>query len=319
MTKAAKAEWGYDKITQAIIDGLESATSPMEWPWVRAAKAGIPINAATGKAYSGINRMMLGLAILGGASRYWGTFNQWQTVGARIRKGEAAAGTVVGWFDTWIDPETNERVAPETPGSKKVKRARFSNVWHAGQVEDWKKAEGFDEAAALAAAQGAGNVDEIEAFIAATGAVIHEDGDSAFYRPGVDHIYMPTRDRFRDTDAGTATQHFYGTLLHELMHWTGHNKRLAREFAGRFGDKEYAFEELVAEIGSAFLCADLGISPEPRPDNMQYVASWLKVLKDDPKAIITAAAQSKKAAEFLHDFQVVACDPIEIEEVAEAA
>lgn len=110
---------------------------------------------------------------------------------------------------------------------------------------------------------------------------------------------MPERERFLGTDTSTPTEAYYGTLLHELTHWTGHKKRCEREFGKRFGDEAYAMEELVAELGSAFLCADIGISPQPRSDHAAYVDHWLKVLKADKKAIFTAASQASKAADFL--------------------
>ena len=110
---------------------------------------------------------------------------------------------------------------------------------------------------------------------------------------------MPERECFLGTDTSTPTEAYYGTLLHELTHWTGHKKRCEREFGKRFGDEAYAMEELVAELGSAFLCADIRISPQPRPDHAAYVDHWLKVLKADKKAIFTAASQASKAADFL--------------------
>jgi antirestriction protein ArdC len=109
---------------------------------------------------------------------------------------------------------------------------------------------------------------------------------------------LPLFESFRDAES------YYATLLHELTHWTRHEKRLNREFGRkRWGDSGYAAEELVAELGAAFLCADLGVTPEPREDHAAYLASWLEVLKSDKRAIFTAAAHAQRAADFLHGLQ----------------
>ena len=142
-----------------------------------------------------------------------------------------------------------------------------------------------------------------EAFISATGADIRHGGQCAFYRPATDHIQMPERELFTGTQTSSATEAYYGTLLHELTHWTGAKTRCARNLTGRFGSQAYAMEELVAELGSAFLSAELGITPVPRPDHAGYIASWLKVLKEDKRAIFTAASKAAQAADFLQQFQ----------------
>lgn len=122
-------------------------------------------------------------------------------------------------------------------------------------------------------------------------------GNRAYYSPASDHIQMPPVEAFKDREA-------YGsTLLHEGTHWSGADKRLDRVFGKRFGDDAYAAEELVAELGSAFLCADLGVTPEPGEDHASYIDHWLKVLKGDKKAIFTAAAHAQRAADFPHGLQ----------------
>ena len=137
--------------------------------------------------------------------------------------------------------------------------------------------------------------------VAGTGASVRIHGDSAHYTPSTDTITMPDRERFFATSSGSAAQNWYATLLHELVHWSGADHRLARTFGKRFGDDAYAMEELVAELGSAFLCGDLGLSTSPRPDHASYLASWLKVLKADNRAIFTAASAAAKAADYLHE------------------
>ena len=122
----------------------------------------------------------------------------------------------------------------------------------------------------------------------------------AFYSPVGDYIQLPDRERFVGTDTSTPEEAYYSTGLHELTHWSGAPSRLDRDKCKRHGDGAYAFEELVAELGAAFLCADLEVSNEPRPDHAQYLAHWLDILKADKKAIFRAAADAQRAAHFLH-------------------
>jgi antirestriction protein ArdC len=132
---------------------------------------------------------------------------------------------------------------------------------------------------------------------------VKHGGERAFYRPADDIIQMPERERFLGTETSTPTEAYYGTLLHELTHWTGAKKRCDREFGKRFGDQAYAMEELVAELGAAFLCADLGISVTPRQDHAAYIDNWLSVLKADKKAIFTAASKAAQASDYLAGLQ----------------
>jgi antirestriction protein ArdC len=139
---------------------------------------------------------------------------------------------------------------------------------------------------------------DAERFAAATGADIRHGGNMAFYAIDADRVQLPPFESFADPES------YYATLLHELTHWTRHASRLAREFGRqRWGDEGYAAEELVAELGAAFLCADLAITPEPRGDHASYIANWLTVLKNDKRAIFTAAAHAQRAADYLHGLQ----------------
>ena len=141
-------------------------------------------------------------------------------------------------------------------------------------------------------------ISHAEEFFGNTGADIRHGGNSAHYSGGSDHVQMPFFETFRSPEA------YYATLGHELTHWTKHPKRLDREFGRKkWGDEGYAREELVAELGAAFLCADLGLTPEAGTDHAAYIQSWLKVLKEDKRAIFSAAAHAQKAADFLHGFQ----------------
>ena len=139
-----------------------------------------------------------------------------------------------------------------------------------------------------------------DAFFAATAADIRNGGNKAYYSISTDHVQMPPFELFRNAES------YYATLAHEVTHWTRHEKRLDRDFGRkRFGDQGYAMEELVAELGAAFLSADLDLTPEVREDHAAYIDGWLKVLKEDRRAIFTAASHAQRAADFLNGLQPV--------------
>ena len=146
-------------------------------------------------------------------------------------------------------------------------------------------------------------IEQAEAFVAATGAIITYGGSRAYYRPSTDSIQIPPREAFIGSPTSTPAESFYSTICHELTHWTSAESRCNRQLGKRFGDQAYAIEELVGELGAAFLCADLRITDEPRADHAQYLTSWLSVLKADKKAIFTAASKASEAAAFLAALQ----------------
>lgn len=146
-------------------------------------------------------------------------------------------------------------------------------------------------------------LEAVEAFVASTGAVVAQGGSRAFYSPSQDAIQMPLREAFIGSPTSTPTETYYATLLHELIHWTAPEARCNRALGKRFGDQAYAAEELVAELGAAFLCAELGVTNEARADHAQYLASWLELMKSDTRAIFTAASQASRAVQFLETLQ----------------
>ncbi len=183
--------------------------------------------------------------------------------------------------------------------------ARGYSVFNAAQVDGYA-------APALPVLPEVQRIDHAEAFFAAIGADIRHSARGAYYVPSLDLIRMPPFEVFRDPIA------YYATLAHEVMHFTGYPSRCARDLRGRFGEEAYAAEELVAELGAAFVCADLALAPEPRPDHAAYVASWLKVLRSDKRAIFTAAAKAQQAADWMHAQQNTAVSS-EAAEQAKAA
>ena len=143
----------------------------------------------------------------------------------------------------------------------------------------------------------------VDQFISNTTAKIEHGGERAFYRPSTDHIQMPDEDRFCGTDTMTRSEGYYATLAHECLHWSGSPGRLNRDFGKRFGDAKYAAEELVAEIGSAFLCAEIGITQDVRADHAQYLSQYMQLLKNDSRAIFIAAAKASQAVTYLKSLQ----------------
>jgi antirestriction protein ArdC len=280
----------YDTITNQIIASLEAGAGKFSLPWHRStAPLTRPVNAVTRKAYRGVN--VLALWASAEAQDFghgiWATYRQWQSLGAQVRKDEKASPIVFYKVFDKVDGDEAE----ERDGSASI-FAQASHVFNATQVEgyampDIPEGTDFDP------------IPVADAFVSATGANIRIHGDSAHYTPSTDTITMPDRQRFFTTASASAAQNWYATLLHELVHWSGAEHRLARTFGKRFGDDAYAMEELVAELGSAFLCGDLGLSAQPRADHASYLASWLKVLKGDNRAIFTAASAAAKAAEWL--------------------
>jgi antirestriction protein ArdC len=218
----------------------------------------------------------------------WMTFRQALELGAHVRKGEKA--TQIVYADRIRRTETDEQT-----GEESERAIPFLKSYHVFNVEQIEGLPAHYTATHPPRLNPEQRIARAEAFFAATGADIRYGGNSAYYVPSQDYIQMPPFESFRDAAS------FYSTRGHEQVHWTRHEKRLNRDFGQkRFGDQSYAFEELVAEIGAAFLCADLELVPQIRDDHAPYLAGWLKVLRDDRKAIFTAASHAQRAVDFLH-------------------
>lgn len=284
----------YRAITQQIVAAIEAGAGTFTMPWHRDVGHSQPTNALTGNVYNGVNVIALWAAaqLRGFVSGHWATYKQWRLLGAQVRKGET--GSVVVFFKETAraptDPETGD--VEEKP----VRYARSSIVFNAEQVDGWQVPRPVAPDPVTVQHQ-------VEAFVTATAADIRSGGAHAYYQPQADHIQMPARARFTGTATRSATESYYAILLHELTHWTGHVSRLDRDLSGRFGDAGYAMEELVAELGAAFLCAELGISQVPRPDHAAYVAHWLTVMRQDTRAIFTAARHASQARSYLNGLQ----------------
>lgn len=280
----------YQDITAKISAAIRDGVGEFCMPWHGSGRsAGIPINAATQARYRGVNILALWVeaAIRGFAFGYWASYRQWKELGAQVRAGER--GSAIVFYKT-VGSNTEE----DDEGESRRFVARASWVFNVAQVDGWipprtKTVSSFE------------SIKEVDSFVKAIGAEIRHGTATAQYRRDLDCIELPERECFVGTPTSTSTESYYAVLLHELTHWSGAPHRLDRQFGKRFGDRAYAMEELVAELGAAFLCASLGIAVEPRPDHAAYVASWLEVLDRDHKAIFTAASLAQIAVEYLSE------------------
>ena len=291
----------HQTITNKIVAAVERGVGAWTMPWHRpGTHFTIPKNALTERSYHGSNILSLWIDAEEKAFTHqiWATYRQWAELGAQVRKGEK--GSLVVKYGKWTpkDALKPESASEEDEDSFERLYAKAAYVFNAAQVE------GFTPPDIAPRADLTERLENVENFVANTRAEISYGGSRAFYRrPPADIIVLPERRWFEPTATSTATETFYATLLHECTHWTGAEHRLNRQHGKRFGDEAYAFEELVAEIASGFLCAELGISSSLREDHVQYIANWLEILKADKKAIFAAASQASHAANFLFSLQ----------------
>lgn len=272
----------HQAVTDKIIATLEAGEhGDWQCPWHKTGGS-LPKNALTGKAYRGINTLALwceGQARSYGDSR-WATYRQWSELGAQVRRSEKSS-LIVFFKEIEGDADDNRRRFV----------ARASYAFNAAQVD------GAPEAEPLPAPRNWSLPKTFEGFVRATGASITHGGDVACYVPTEDRIVLPARKRF------ASAQGYASTAAHELVHWSGAKGRLDRDLSGRFKTAAYAAEELIAELGAAFLNAEHGIEAEPHPTHASYLASWLKLLKEDSRAIFTAASAASRAACYLTGLQ----------------
>ncbi len=294
----------YTRITNAIVGALEQGVRPWVKPWNGDHAAGRitrPLR-HDGTPYRGINVLSLWASALdsGYAAPIWMTYRQAQELGGQVRKGER--GSPVVYANTMLKAEADAATGDEP--ERTVKFLRGYTVFNVDQIDHLPPHY-------LELADGEPRLDpplriaRADSFFAATGAHIAHGGNRAYYRPSTDSIQMPPIEAFLDAES------YYATLAHEVVHWTGHQSRLARDFGSkRFGSEGYAMEELVAELGSAFVCADLELTLPTETvtgdaasvhvaQHASYVATWLKVLRDDKRAVFTAASHAERAAQQL--------------------
>lgn len=277
----------YQEVTDKIVAELEKGVAPWVRPWSAGGVGGAWRNGVTNRPYSGINFVLAGLGGWGDARFY--TFKQAHDAGGHVRAGEK--GTLMVFFKpsagTYTAKERNAQGDEEEVTRRKPPILRHFYVWNRSQIE-W---QGEQEAQPVPEGVETSPDQRVAELLARSGARVSHGGDKAFYSLGADAITMPPQTAFVDAASYNAT------LLHELTHWTGHPSRCARVFGARFGDRAYAFEELVAELGAAMLCSISGI--DGKLQHAEYIKSWLTVLRADKYAVFTASREAQKAADFV--------------------
>jgi antirestriction protein ArdC len=273
------------EVTASVLEAIKAGCTPWEMPWHRRQGSAEWPRSLTGRRYSGINVLALWASArrFGFSDPTWATEERWRAVGMRPLPGENTTAAIV----------YREREIGPAPNNSRIRFARRLPLFNRNQVFGASIDNPRRPVAMLVC------VDE---FARSTGAAIQIGGDGACYRPDFDDILVPHRSRFRGAldRAGTA---YANVMLHELVHWTGAPHRLNRDLSGRFGDAAYAMEELVAELGCAFLCAELGFASRPCPDHARYISGWLSVLNRDHRAILLAASHAERATRFLLKFR----------------
>jgi antirestriction protein ArdC len=283
----------YNEITDKIIAELEAGRVPWVQPWgTGAAKASLsmPKNASTDRFYSGVNILLLWGSTIehGFTGQSWLTFRQALSLGGHVRKGER--GTAVVYADRFVPSDEKRRAAETDEQARAIPFLKRFTVFNCDQCDE------LPDRIATAAPPPPPDLIEprVEALIRATDIDFRIGGNRAFYAPVEDYVQVPPPQAYFEPI------NWHRTALHELGHATGHRSRLNRDQSGSYGTKKYAFEELVAELAAAFGCASLGIVPTVR--HSDYIGSWLEVLREDNRAIVRAASQASKAADYLLGF-----------------
>ncbi len=289
----------HQAVTDRIAEMLETCEDKWKRPWISTGRYNAsPINVVSRKPYRGINVPIL--MSTGYQSGEWGTFDQWKKKGGEVRDEEGKVvkpgtmhvrkgekGTQIVLFKPFEKNEKNEDGTAKTG-----MMVKFFTVFNADQVEGYE----------VKVAETPKLVERspvVTEFLRHTLITYKEGSDSAYYSPTLDFVCMPEPGQFRDTEYGTAIEHFHSVQLHEYGHATGHKNRLDRDQTGRFGSEDYAYEELVAELTSAILCTQLGVSPTVREDHAMYIKNWLKAMKGDKKFFFRAAGDAQKAIDWM--------------------
>jgi antirestriction protein ArdC len=281
----------YERVTQQIMAAIERGAGECRMPWHHDGTiASHPVNIASRKPYRGVNIIALWASAYANqfGTGLWGTYRQWRERGAQVRKGEV--GTAIALWK--VDDRNADKPEQEEDEASKERRmfARGYTVFNCAQVDGYT-------APAIPLLPESQRIAHAERFCANLGIDVRHGGNQACYVPSKDFVQMPLFGSFRD---GVA---YYAVLLHECGHASGAPHRLDRDLSGRFGSQAYAMEEATVELLSAMICADLGLSIDPRPDHASYIASWLEVMRADKRAIFTAASKAQQIADWMHDQQ----------------
>ncbi len=279
----------HERITQQIIQAIEAGAGDYRMPWnIRGSSASLPQNPVGKYEYHGINVLSLWASqqLRAFTTGRWATYRQWLSIGAQVRKGETGSPTV--FYQPIIGDDGRENSDDRAAAQGRSGRPlvlKMATVFNADQVDGF-----LPEYVAPPADQRQNMPEQV---IKNSKARILWGGEKACYLPTRDEIHLPHPEEFVSSEA------YYGVVFHELIHWTGHESRCPRDLSGRFGSAAYAMEELVAELGAAFVLADTGLDKEPRIDHARYLSSWLTVLKNDVNAVFTATTNASRAARYL--------------------
>jgi len=299
----------YQEITNAFIELLESEKGNFIKTWQDNNLNG-HFNIKTKKAYRGTNIFTTAISTFknGFSSNEWGSFKQWQEKGFKVNKGQKA--TYIIFFEM-IENKKGQLKGEE---KKVIPLIKGFPIFNADQTTYKNSEEYLKNIGELVKALEFKEISNIriDKVVNNSKAVIKHGGNRAFYSPTSDFIQMPNKESFKEIGSITKEVGYYSTLLHELSHWTGNSKRLNREIFNKFGSNAYAFEELVAEISSGFLCTILELVKMPTPNHAKYINNWLEVLKSDKKAIVKAFSLAQKSSDFILDHEEIK----ELEEVA---
>ena len=284
----------YTEVTNRIVAALEQGTPPWVCPWRQG--SALPNNLATGKAYRGVNVLILAVEAMSRnfTDNRWLTFRQANTLGARVRQGEH--GTAIVFYRMHEINDTTDGFEELSGEVRKIPLLKTYVVFNADQLNE------LPDRFVLPPLQPWQPLDVAEQLITQTDALICHGGNQAFYRPSSDTIQLPPMSSFAHADD------YYATALHELTHWTGHSTRLNRLSVQRPGVDAYAFEELVAEIGAAFLCAHCGLNGVI--EHASYIETWLNALRHDKRLIFVAAGAAQKAADWVMGTTVSIATPM---------
>ncbi|MER8458326.1 zincin-like metallopeptidase domain-containing protein [Mesorhizobium sp. M1300] len=279
----------YARITNQIIAAIEAGAGEFVMPWHHdGTVTARPTNVASGKAYRGVNTLALWAAAQSGGypNGLWGTYRQWQALGAQVRKGESST-TVVFWGQIGGNTDDEGDDSPSDAGERRRLFARGYSVFNCAQVDGYEP----EPTVARSAEE---RIAHADAFYANLGINTVYGGNEAYYLPAADRVHVPVFSSFRDVAS------HYSVLFHEGLHASGAKHRLDRDLSGRFGSEAYAMEEIIADSGAAMILADLSISSRPRPDHAAYISSWLKVLRNDASAIFAASSKAQAAVDWMH-------------------
>ena len=277
----------YELITNQVIELMEKQGTD----WIKTWGSNVNSNQHNKfnkKSYNGTNVFLTCLSayVNGFTSNQWGSYKQWKDKGYQVKKG--SKGTPIIYYSKIeIKDKENEEV-------KTIPILKGFSVFNGNQIENYTPPKIEKEKSCF-------NHNKTDRLIESTKAIIKQGGNKAFYSPSADFIQMPFKQDFKGCKDQSAKESYYNTLLHELSHWTGHKTRLDRSFK-KFGSNAYAFEELIAECSSVFLCGMLGINNKPNIQNAKYLNNWLEVLKNDKKAMIKAFSQAQKASDYILAF-----------------